>query len=730
MMIATILFVLACSGNGGGEKKDDFGSPGGDVDADGDGAFGEDDCNDAAPDVHPDAEETCNGIDDDCNGTVDDDLIFDFFRDSDGDGYGDAETSGSACTLPDGWVTDATDCDDEAAGVNPGQQEVCDVGDVDEDCNGLANEDDPGVVDIQTWFVDEDDDGFGLAGTSVEACFDGPGLASAGNDCDDTDPNIGPGTPEVCDPADVDEDCDGASDEEDPEGPMGESRYYVDVDADDYGDALDPGQFFCDGVPAGYVTAGEDCDDAEPLVNPGARENCGDGIDNDCKGGIDDCGPLADLDLMDSDTTLEATAGIPFHGMAVADLGDVNGDGLGDFATCGWNFDNVGRVWIFEGPAPTGDADPDSAASETIDGDVTFGMFATTAAGAGDVNGDDFDDVLVGQNNFDGSAGYLWLGPVTSTTSTTADATWSGEVAGDLAGKAVAGDFDFDDDGFGDYLVGAEGADDGTFTFGGAAFLIYGPGTGSNTIGDADLRFTGTTAGSAVGRAIAGIADMDGDGRDEIAIGAAADGGSVGRAYLFYGASLSGELLLEKTADVAYEGGVTLDMIGDQVSRANDVNGDGYGDLLVAGPRVDTGVEDGGSVYVIAGPGDTGGAIDAIATAEIFGEAAFDMIGYSLDGTADVNGDGFSDLLIGAPYTDFSAAATEAGTAYFLYGPQTGDVSVADARCAMTGSVFQEIAGVSVAFIGDQTGDGTAELLVGAPYLASGTAYVVAGERM
>jgi hypothetical protein len=465
-------------------------------------------------------------------------------------------------------------------------------------------------------------------------------------------------------------------------------------------------------------------------VNPGARENCGDGIDNDCKGGVDDCGPIADIDLTDSDAALAGSGGLPFHGFAVADLGDLNGDDVGDFATTGWNYDNVGRVWIFEGPAPTGDTDPDSAASAVIDGEVSFGMFASTVAGGGDVNADGFDDVLVGQNSFDGSAGYLWLGPVTSTTSSSADATWNGEVAGDLAGKAVAGDFDFDGDGFDDYLVGAEGADDGTFTFGGAAFLIYGPGTGAHTVTDADVRFTGTTSGSAVGHGIAGIADMDGDGVDEIAIGAVADADTVGRAYVFYGASLSGDLPLEKSADVAYEGAVTLDMIGDQVSRANDMNGDGYGDLLVAGPRVDTGVEDGGSVYVIAGPGDVGGPIDAVATAEIYGEAAFDLIGYSLDGSADVNGDGFSDLLIGAPYTDFSAAATEAGTAYFLYGPQTGDVSVADARCAMTGSVFQEIAGVSIAFVGDQTGDGTPEIVVGAPYMGTGTVYMVAGERM
>jgi len=162
-MLITILFVLACNGNGGGEKNDDSGSPDGAVDADRDGAFGDDDCDDAAPDVHPGAAETCNGVDDDCNGHVDDGIDVAFFRDRDGDGYGDGEKGGTGCSVPDGWVTDSTDCDDSAASVNPSQVEVCDAKDVDEDCSGLANEDDPGVTDIHTWYTDADGDGFGLA---------------------------------------------------------------------------------------------------------------------------------------------------------------------------------------------------------------------------------------------------------------------------------------------------------------------------------------------------------------------------------------------------------------------------------------------------------------------------------------------------------------------------------------------------------------------------------------
>jgi hypothetical protein len=730
MACAWILFSAACGGSKDGDGTGDDSGPGSGIDSDGDGVSSDTDCNDAAPDIHPGAAETCNGIDDDCDGEPDDGLAFDFFRDDDVDGYGDATTSGTACTMPDGWVTDSTDCDDADANVNPGEAEICDVNGVDEDCSGLANEADPGVTDIKTWFVDDDGDGFGEPGTDTQACFAGPDQVALGTDCNDTNPSINPGTPEVCDPFDVDEDCDGLSDGADPEGPEGQSRYYVDADGDGYGDASDPGQFFCDGVPAGYTTFAEDCDDAAALVNPDARENCGDGIDNDCVGGVDDCGAIADIELLDADTSIEGTAAIAFHGFNVAGLGDINGDGQGDFATCGWNYDSIGRAWIYEGPASSGAFDPDTSASAVIDGETEFGMFAWMAAGAGDVNDDGYDDVLIGQNTSGTSAGYLWLGPVSDTVASTADAIWSDESVGALSGKLVSGDVDVNDDGFDDYLIGAEAWDDGSFTIAGAVYVIYGPGTGAHTLADADVKFAGTVGGGLVGHAATGVPDMDGDGADEVLIGATADAGGTGRGYLYYGGDLGGDFVLDKGADATYDGGTLNDQLGFAVSRATDITGDGYGDLLIDAPFSSTGLEHTGSVYVIAGPGDTSGSVDKVATAEIYGEAFGDLIGMALDGSTDLNGDGFTDLLIGAPMTDASAAATESGTAYFLYGPQTGEVSVADARCALQGSTFEEIAGFSLSFIGDQSGDGTPEILVGAPYASSGNAYIVNGERM
>jgi hypothetical protein len=138
-------------------------------------------------------------------------------------------SSATACSQPSGFVTDDTDCDDTSRYVQPGGIEVCDLLGVDEDCSGLANDADPNAEGKRTWYVDSDEDGYGSKAT-VQSCFEAPGLATVGNDCNDKDYDINPGTPEVCDPLDKDEDCDGYSDVNDPEGPLNQPLYYIDVD--------------------------------------------------------------------------------------------------------------------------------------------------------------------------------------------------------------------------------------------------------------------------------------------------------------------------------------------------------------------------------------------------------------------------------------------------------------------------------------------------------------------
>jgi hypothetical protein len=733
-LLSVFLAASACNGKeeGGGRKGPIDLLPGEPVDLDQDGFLSDADCNDGVAAIFPGASEACNGVDDDCNGETDEGLLATFYRDADGDGYGDVDDMAEACAQPGGFVADATDCDDHDSGVNPGATEVCDLVGIDEDCNDIANEADPGLASVRTWFVDADEDGFGDSSKTVESCFESPGMATIGTDCNDGDYDINPGTPEVCDPLDKDEDCDGYSDVDDPEGPLGQPLYYIDLDGDDDGDMTDPGQYFCDGVPQGYATIGTDCDDTEHIVNPRAPENCRDSIDNDCSGAVDDCGPIPDITLDTAYTRLEGASSYSFNGWSVTGAGDMNGDGQADYASGAWEYSSgLGAMYLFYGPAPTGTFDPDDIVDSIIEGTDSYGEFGFSIDGAGDVNADGFDDMVVGQQFCCiGSSGYLFMGPILGDmAASSADAIWDSETTDDMAGMLVAGDFDFDADGNNDYVIGAYQYDaTGSYSADGRLYLIYGPGTGHNSLADAPATFTGTTAYANFGEEATGLPDLNGDGADDLLVGVESADSQTGKAYLFYGGSLGGDTL-DSSADVMISGTNTYDYLGKRSSRATDMNGDGYGDLLVSAWQADTGLYGSGSVYVILGPADASGTADSLAQAEFYGEASYETLGqYPIDGSMDVNRDGFTDVLVTAPNTSSSTYST--GTTYLLYGPQTGDVSVSNARCAMTGTIAGEQSGYSASFIGDQSGDESPEVLIGAPQASSaaGNLYIVLGD--
>ena len=132
------------------------------VDADGDGYPSTEDCDDDNPDVWPGAAEVCNGVDDDCDPAIDEEVLTTYFTDSDDDGFGDLSSPQPACERPAGAVANSTDCDDGRADVNPGGTEVCDDSDTHEDCDGLVDEDDPDSSYADDLFgdgIDNDCDG-------------------------------------------------------------------------------------------------------------------------------------------------------------------------------------------------------------------------------------------------------------------------------------------------------------------------------------------------------------------------------------------------------------------------------------------------------------------------------------------------------------------------------------------------------------------------------------------
>jgi len=229
------------------------------------------DCDDSKPNVHPNGVETCNGLDDNCDGQTDEDLQTTFFSDSDGDGYGVFGSAILACSAPPGFVGIGTDCDDQMAGIHPGAVESCNT--ADDDCNGQTDE---GLVG-KTWYADQDGDGLGNAAVSTVGCSAPPGFVAANTDCNDGAASVHPGAAETCNGAD--DDCDGTIDED------VKSTFFLDGDADGYGKAAAT-QLACS-APAGYAAADGDCDDAKPGVHPGAAEICN-GADEDCNGATDE----------------------------------------------------------------------------------------------------------------------------------------------------------------------------------------------------------------------------------------------------------------------------------------------------------------------------------------------------------------------------------------------------------------------------------------------------------
>lgn len=265
----------------------------------------DEDCDDTRSEVNPDGSESCNGLDDNCSGVIDEGFENSiFYPDLDEDGFGDSSAGQQACVAPPGYLDNGEDCNDQDRDINPLGTETCNL--LDDDCDEDIDE---GFTQT-TFYTDLDGDGFGVTTQPISACQQPANASTQSGDCDDRYPEVNPTAAEACNG--IDDNCNGQTDE-------AGTLSYADTDGDGYGDpnatsALCP-------VQSGYVGNSRDCDDTDSGVNPTAAERCNFQDDN-CNS------------VVDEGVSIEQLVSGEVHTLALC----------GDGSVYAWGFNGAGQL--------------------------------------------------------------------------------------------------------------------------------------------------------------------------------------------------------------------------------------------------------------------------------------------------------------------------------------------------------------------------------------------------
>ena len=501
-----------------------------------------------------------------------------------------------------------------------------------------------------------------------------------------------------------------------------------DVNGDGYDDLI-IGAIYAD--PNGDFNAGETY-----VVYGGANAPGTDGV-------LD----LSRLAMDGNGFILNGIDGRDYSGFSVSSAGDVNGDGYDDLIIgaiyANPNGDsNAGETYVVYGgaSAPGTGGVLDLSTLDGTNGFILAGIDEDDESGfsvssAGDVNGDGYDDLIIGAGsanpngefragetyivyggaNAPGTNGVLDLSALNGTNGFTLN----GIDEDDESGWSVSSAGDVNGDGYDDLIIGAYRADPNGVSQAGETYLVYGgasaPGTGgrfnlSALDGSNGFILTGIDRYDRSGWSVSSAGDVNGDGYDDLIIGAQGadpNGRNSGETYIVYGgASAPGTGSRFNLSSLDGSNGFILngidayDRSGASVSSAGDVNGDGYDDLIIGAREADPNGDDSGETYLVYGgasaPG-TGGVLDL---SDLDGTNGFivngidarDFSGQSVSSAGDVNGDGYDDLIIGAPGADPNGDR-EAGETYIVYGGATGTESLVPVTAQGTAAAADNFTG-------------------------------------